>query len=308
MIHAVVLTFSAPPQIVGRCLRALLAPAVDAADATSGAGSPCGPQIARVHLVCNAGRPPVGLDDLLDDGRVVTILSPRNLGYAGGMNLGISAALAAGAEQITLLNDDVFVRSGWLDPLVDELADDARVGVVQPKLLIADSSPPRVNSLGVTFDRYGAGLDIGYGDLDRPRLEDLNSAHDIALFSGGAVLTTAAFWQSVGLFDERFFLYYEDVDLALRGAAAGWRYRCAPASVVDHLGGASAGASTLSARFQNRNRLWIAFSDQPWRVVARSLGLSARQLRHRPRYAHLHALLGGLAGAPRRLRLRRSRH
>jgi len=226
----------------------------------------------------------------------VVLLTVPNRGYGAAANAGFQVARERGADLIALLNDDVSVRTGWLDALVPELVGD--VGAVQPKLLLAATDPPVVNSLGVMLDRYGAGVDVGDGELDRPG----GAPHDIELFTGGAVVFTRRFLDETGGFDERYFLYYEDVDLGLRGRRLGWRYRCAPGSVVEHVRGAATSAVPDQTRFlQERNRLWCAFRFAPTRQVVRALWLSVRRLRHTPRDVHRRALLAGLTGAPTRL-------
>ena len=128
---------------------------------------------------------------------------------------------------VALLNDDLEVEAGWLAPLRAALNDDPKLGAVQPKLLLAGSDPPRINSLGVTIGGDGAGSDIGYGEIDGPQFAD---DRPIESFTGGAVLFRSQFLEETRGFDDSYFLYYEDVDLARRGAQLGWTYRCVPAS------------------------------------------------------------------------------
>jgi len=197
---------------------------------------------------------------------------------------------------VMLLNDDIVVEPGWLPPLVAALDGDDGVGAVQPKLLLDAGT---VNSVGVAFDRYGAGADIGYGEDDGPAF---SRPATIRAFTGGAVLLRAAFLRDLGGFDERYFLYYEDVDLALRGAERGWRYRCIPASAVRHAQGSStAELGDELAFLRERNRLWTCFRFHGAATIGRACWLGARRVRHRPRSAHARALGAGLAGAPRRL-------
>src|SRR5688500_8507390 len=117
----------------------------------------------------------------LRDADCGVITTGANLGFAGGVNVGIKAALALGADAVALLNDDAEVEPGWLAPLHAELADQ-RVGAVQSKLLFAHTRDGRdvVNSVGVTLDRDGAGHDVGYDELDGPAFE---GARDIELFT-----------------------------------------------------------------------------------------------------------------------------
>ena len=132
---------------------------------------------------------------------------------------------------VALLNDDLEVEAGWLAPLRAALNEDPKLGAVQPKLLLAGSDPPRINSLGVTIGGDGAGSDIGYDEIDGPQFGD---DRPIESFTGGAVLFRSQFLEETRGFDDSYFLYYEDVDLARRGAQLGWTYRCVPASVVWH--------------------------------------------------------------------------
>ena len=138
----------------------------------------------------------------------------ENHGYGAAANVGIERAIALGATQIAVLNDDVMVEVGWLEPLRSELRQEG-IGAAQPMLVTAGTDPSRINSLGVTIGGDGAGIDIGTGELAGAD----DTASDIGIFTGGAVLFDASFLRATGAFDERYFLYYEDVDLALRGAA-----------------------------------------------------------------------------------------
>ena len=279
MIAAVVLTYDVPEAMLVECV-------------TSLAGEPD----VRLIVVDN-GRRARRLGALLDD--ITLIESPTNVGFAGGLDLGLQRALEWGAEAVFVLNDDATVEPGWLAPLLAELADPA-VGAVQPLLLLAGEPPLRVNSRGVRLGRDGAGTDIGLGDLDVPDADD--PAHDIQMFTGGAVLMRADFVRATGGFDERFFLYYEDVDLALRGAELGWRYRLAPQSRVIHHGSVTAGSySDVAAFHRERNRLWVLWRHGSPGDLGRGLWLSVRRLRWAPRRVHARALVAGITSAPRLL-------
>ncbi len=235
-----------------------------------------------------------------------TLIRPGvNDGFGAGANAGFAEARRRGATTIVLLNDDLLVSAGWLDPLVAELAAPT-VGAVQPLLVLAAGL--QVNSVGVEIGADGAGHDIGFG---LPVADIAPTPRDIDVFSAGAVAFRTEFLVATHGFDERFFLYYEDVDLARRGAELGWSYRCAPASIVVHRKGAS--TSQLGdelAYLQERNRLWSALRHEPPGTIGRTFWLSIRRLRHRPRLAHLRGLAAGSSGAPVRLfeRYRARRH
>lgn len=236
-------------------------------------------------------------------GDVECIRPSSNLGFGGGANVGFRRARQMGATAIALLNDDIEVEAGWLRPLMAALDADAKLGAVQPKLLIAGSDPPRVNSVGVEVGPDAAGIDVGYDQLDGP---DFGHDRPIEAFTGGAVLFRSDFLDATGGFDESYFLYYEDADLARRGSTLGWTYRCVPASRVWHRVSASTAQLGNRARYlQERNRLRYAFRFGDSSMVRRALWLSIRRLRWSPRATHARALLSGLALAPRALLARR---
>ena len=252
----------------------------------------------HVIVVDNGGRAVVGAG--------VELIRPgRNLGFGGGANAGFRRAAALGASEIALLNDDIEVCAGWLAPLLAALRADQSLGAVQPKLLLAGSAPARVNSVGVAIGGDGAGSDIGFDEPDGPAFA---APRSIESFTGGAVLFRSRFLEVTGGFDESYFLYYEDVDLARRGAAQRWTYQCVPASVVWHRVSASTSQLGDGARYlQERNRLRFVFRYGDLGMIRRALWLSIRRLRWTPRRVHGRALAAGLALAPAAL-LRRATH
>ena len=284
-VAVVVLTFRPPAGALEACVDSVLR----SADA------------AAVYVVDNGrslpappGGPTVGL-----------LTPPQNLGYAGGMNLGLRHATSHGAAAVALLNDDTTVEPGWLAPLWRTLAAGAgeRVGAVQPKLLLAGTDPAQLNSVGVRWRGDGAGIDIGYGEVDRGQYPP----GPAQLFTGGAVLLSTAFLDDTGGFDERYFMYYEDIDLALRGHERGWCYRFEPASVVRHAVGATSKTMPEQRRYwQERNRLWCLFRHAGGAGVTQGLGRSALRLAKHPSAAQASAIVRGLQGAPRMRRERRA--
>jgi N-acetylglucosaminyl-diphospho-decaprenol L-rhamnosyltransferase len=237
--------------------------------------------------------------------RVHLLESAQNGGYGSGMNLGIDAALQAGADVVILLNDDVVVADGWVEPLLNELCKDETIGAVQP--LLTQYGCDTVNSAGVVIDDAGAGSDRLRGMAVS---EVADRVVEIEAFTGGAVAIRREFFADVGMFDERFFLYYEDVELARRGrrSSSGWAYRLVAASRVAHHGSATTTAlGHEMRRLQERNRLWSSAMNGSGTEIARGVWLSIRRLRHAPRRVHVRALVTGLAGMPIRMLQRHQR-
>lgn len=166
---------------------------------------------------------------------------PQNLGYTGGNNVGIRRALAAGAEQVILVNNDAVVAPDCLDVLVRVAAGcGPRLGAVGAKVLAA-SDPSRV---WMAYGRltYRAALveRVGHGEPDGPRFAGQREADWV---SGCTVLLTRRALEAVGLFDEFFFAYHEDVDWCTAARQRGYAVVFAPEARVIHHGGGSNAAS-----------------------------------------------------------------
>ena len=120
-----------------------------------------------------------------------------------------------------------------------------------------------LNNVGSQVFVDGAGADRGWLVRDDGRYDD---PVEVFAWCGGAVLMRPEYLADVGLFDERFFLYYEDTDLSWRGRARGWRYRTVPTSRVRHLHAASSGeGSEVFAYHVERNRLLMLVKNAPAR-------------------------------------------
>ena len=142
-----------------------------------------------------------------------------------------------------------------------EAEADPRVGMCASKILTYDD-PRVIDSVGLLLFRDGLGR--GRGRLQRD-VGAFNKPEDVLLPSGCAALYRRAMLDEIGLFDEAFFMYCEDVDLGLRGRVAGWRCRFVPDAVVRHRYSASAGRYSLRKVFLvERNRIWVMVKYFPW--------------------------------------------
>jgi N-acetylglucosaminyl-diphospho-decaprenol L-rhamnosyltransferase len=176
-------------------------------------------------------------------GHATVVEGERNQGFATACNRG--AAAGSGAV-VVLLNNDVRPRADFLERLVAPLEHDERVGSVAALLLRADEET--IDSVGLAADATFAGfprltgLPVSEAQRERPAL---------AGPSGGAGAYRRDAWEEVGGLDETIFFYLEDLDLALRLRAAGWKAAAAPDAVGIHLGSATAGARTAPMRFNS---------------------------------------------------------
>ncbi len=340
------------------------------------------------------------LDDVVERVRdelpMVRVIEPlANTGFAGGCNLGFSADGAF--DLVALVNNDATVDPGWLQPLVDTLVADGRLGAASPKMLFAgrfqnvaidvvDAGPiggddrelgirisgvrvdgvrsddllacdegfhvpeaaavehgeeialwsksraalrlaaddqaahhmvslrvssPEARAARLTSGTHEAEVAVGpeptWVDLvldpavfdvinnvgsalypngfggDRGFLERDSGQYgqpaDVFAWCGGAVLLRREYLDEVGLFDEDFFLYYEDTDLSWRGRLAGWDYRYVPESIVRHRHAQSSKVGSPTFRFYTeRNRMLVLLKNAPLPMSIRAVLGAGRRL------------------------------
>jgi len=163
---------------------------------------------------------------------VQMIALTENLGYAGNNNVGIAAALAAGADWVLVLNEDTLLAPDCLEQLMAAGDADAQVGVVGP-LVFHHDEPALVQSAGGTLDRYWAAQHIGQ---NAPLPPSPGGALAVDWVSGCAIMVRRAVIEQVGMLDERFFYYWEETEWCVRARRAGWTILNVPAARLWHKG------------------------------------------------------------------------
>jgi GT2 family glycosyltransferase len=173
---------------------------------------------------------------------VTLVETGENLGYAGGNNVGIRCALQQGAEYICILNNDVTVAPGFVTPLLSALQSDPVVGAAT-SLVVATDHPDQVWALGSAVDRSTGTVSRLHAGEDVSRWRSRPPfAVDVA--SGAAMMVKREVFDTFGLMDEGFFLYYEETDWCLRVQQAGYQIMAVPSSVVFHGVSAALGESS----------------------------------------------------------------
>lgn len=210
--------------------------------------------------------------------QVVLIQTGANLGYAGGMNVGMRYAMAVqGMTHCWVLNNDTEVHPEALAFLLARCEIEPRPGICGATLLVHHDRT-RVQALGgASYQPWrarSAALGIG---LHVDQIPDDPAATELrmAYVNGAAMLVRRDFLERVGLMDERYFLYSEEHDWAYRGQRAGFTLGWAPKAQVFHkhgatIGTASSGGSPLSLFYLYRNKLAFASRHHPshlWTVV-----------------------------------------
>ncbi|MBO0840407.1 MAG: glycosyltransferase [Sciscionella sp.] len=157
---------------------------------------------------------------------VELIESTENLGFAGGCNLG---AKHASGEILAFINSDARPEKNWVNAAISTFREHPNVGAVASKVLDWDGEKIDFVDAGLTWFGMGYSRDSGqrYDESD-------DVGKDVLFGTGSALFVRASLFAELGGFDERFFMFYEDVDLGWRMNLRGWRVRYVPDSVVYH--------------------------------------------------------------------------
>lgn len=149
----------------------------------------------------------------------------RNLGFAAANNVGMRRALAAGADYVALLNNDTRVEPDWLAALVDAAEADSAAAICQARQRTWDGN----HEIHFRFIPEWA-----EAEQEHLPVTPAGPATPAPFASGAAMLIRCAALPHIGLFDERYFMYVEDVDLTLRAWISGYRALDVPAAIVYH--------------------------------------------------------------------------
>ncbi len=259
------------------------------------------------------------VDDASTDGSVALVRErypevqivqlARNSGLAAGCNAG---ARVARGEFLVMLNNDTEAEPGWLAALVETAWAHPRAGAVASKMLLFDRRDTLHNA-GDLMGADGIPRNRGVWEQDTGQYD-----HQPLIFGGcgGGVLYRRAAWEQAGGFDERLFMYLEDVDLAWRLQLLGWDAVFAPAARLYHHLSAT-GGGVLASYYVGRNTIWVIAKDMPGPLIRKHLGRilagqwriardALRAWRGEAARARLRGQLAGLLGLPRVLSWRRA--
>lgn len=236
--------------------------------------------------------------ELLREREVPHVSLPSNVGFAAAVNLG---AARTRAPAVLALNADTVLEPGCVGKLAAALAADPGLGGVQPRILQLeagaglDVATARLYSRGMALSADGRAFEEGAGETQDPRSA---VAREIFGVCGAACLLRRDLFARLGGYDERYFAFYEDVDLNVRARIAGWRFAYVPEAVVWHVGNASwlAGAPSpgaWNARLVARNRLATQAKFMPARALPRIAAVEAGALARAVGQRRLRATLAG---------------
>jgi GT2 family glycosyltransferase len=232
----------------------------------------------------------------------------RNLGLTGGNNAGFRAAQG---EILISLNNDTQAEPDFVEALIEGLAEHPEAGMAAAQIRLFDQRE-LLHSAGDGYRPDGIPFNRGVWQQDKGQFDQ---AGWVFGGCGGAVAYRRAMLDDVGLFDESFFMYCEDVDLNWRAQLAGWRCWYVPDAVVYHKLSATGGGPVASF-YTGRNTLWVLAKNYPaallhtyWRQVLRAQWSVTRDAlsawRGRAARARLRGQIAGLLGWPGMLGKRR---
>jgi GT2 family glycosyltransferase len=185
----------------------------------------------------------------------------------GGLAIGCNAgAKAATGELLVMLNNDTEAEPGWLAALVEAAERYPQAGAIASKMLLFDRRTVLHNA-GDMMGADGIPRNRGVWQEDRGQYDG-----DTVVFGGcgGGVAYRRKAWQQAGGFDERLFMYLEDVDLAWRLQLLGWEARFAPHARLYHQLSAT-GGGTLASYYTGRNTITVIAKDMPGPLIRRHL-------------------------------------
>ena len=195
---------------------------------------------------------------------VKTICLPNNVGFSAANNVAISTLRT---EYIALLNNDAVPQPLWLSRLVKALETHIQAGFAASKMIFHDNRE-MIDRAGDSYTTAAAGLLRGRG---RQAREYDNQEWVFGACAAAALYRTRMF-RDVGLFDEDFFLLYEDIDLSFRAQLLGYRCIYVPKAVVYHRASASiVYDSPVSVYYGHRNLEWVYVKNMPAGLILKSI-------------------------------------
>ena len=173
---------------------------------------------------------------------------PVNLGFCEGSN---RAVRLAKGDFVFLLNPDTVTPPDTISTLAARMERDSHIGVLAPKMLFLQERGV-INSVGLQSNRIFYSCDRGFLEYDRGQYDE-----EAAIISacGGAMFVRKAVIDKIGLFDSRYFMYYEDLDFGIRSWLAGYKVLYTPDAIVYHRMRASGRSEYLNEYMDHKNRL-----------------------------------------------------
>lgn len=230
-----------------------------------------------IIVVDNGSKNELKLDN---DAHVVLIKNKENKGFTGGYNTGIQQALEADAEYIMVVNNDTTVHPDLLSNLINVLERDEKIGMVVPKIYFAKGHEFHKDrytkdELGNVFWYAGGYIDWNHArsihrGVDEVDHGQYDKREAISFATGCCMMLKREVFEKVGLFDDRYFLYFEDADLSERVQRSGYHIYYVPEAILYHVNASSSGGAgrgnLLQDYFITRNQMLFGMQYAPLRT------------------------------------------
>ena len=185
----------------------------------------------------------------------------ENVGFAVANNIAISKCRS---KYVVLINNDATAEPDWLKTLVDAMEAHPEVGMAASKM-VYDSDPEIIDRAGDSYSIMGAGILRGRG----ASADSFSTQAKIFGACAGAAIYRKKMLDTIGLFDDDFFLINEDVDLSFRAQLAGYQCLYVPRAVVRHKASQTIGRdSDTSVYYGHRNLEWVYVKNMPTPLIA----------------------------------------
>lgn len=196
---------------------------------------------------------------------VELVVNKKNLGFAGGVNSGIRKVM--NGDYIALFNNDAVADKDWLEELVNVMDGSKKTGIATSKIL--DENGKKIDSTGDMFTEWGLPHPRGRGEPESDKYDDKTN---VFAGSGGASIYRVSMLKEIGLFDEDFFAYYEDIDISFRAQLAGWKVKYVPSAIVYHkIGATSQKIKGFTTTMSMKNLPWLTIKNVPSKYLRKVL-------------------------------------
>lgn len=204
------------------------------------------------------------LKKAINSSNVVIIRNKINLGYAGGNNMGITYALAQGADFICILNNDTLVEDDFISPCIQILEADATVAFVGPAIVNIHNDLIQSTGGDIFINRA-----IGTQKNNNKSLKDIPEMIECGYIGGACLLFRADMIDILGLIPESYFLFYEETEWCYQAKRKGYRNLCLGNVMIRHKGSVSIKKTTgLNEYLLNRNRIVFLRRNHPIKAFA----------------------------------------
>ena len=188
---------------------------------------------------------------------LVLVENNENIGFAPAVNQGIKKARN---ELIFSINNDTEVKEGSIKALIDLITSEDDIFSVQAKMLQYNNKE-LIDDVGDEYNLLAWTKKTG----ENHPSEDYEEVKEIFSSCAGAAMYKKSVLEEIGLFDDNFFAYMEDVDLAIRSRIYGYRNLLCPDAIVYHIGSATSGSryNEFKVRLAARNNVWVVYKNIP---------------------------------------------